>query len=79
MLDHYPQAERKLLYRVLHKHLAEHPDLMDSELLHDLQRVLQREAQEEAVDVTDHGSWDEWLGNQVVGCDVRTSRRRVIR
>ena len=75
----YPQSERKLIYRVLHAHLAEHPDLMDSEILHDLQRGLQQEAQTEGVDVADHGQWDAWLGNQPVACDVRVAKRTVIR
>ncbi len=74
----YPLSERKLIYRVLHQHLAEHPELMDSELLHDLQRGLQKEAQAEGVDVADHGAWDEWLGNRPVPCDVRVANRRVI-
>jgi hypothetical protein len=78
VLDDYPLAERKLIYRVLHRHLAEHPDLMDSRLLDDLQRLLQKEAHSEGVDVGDHGAWDEWLGNAAVGCDVRVANRRVI-
>ena len=78
MLDQYSQAERKLIYRVLHAHLAEHPDLMDSELLHDLQTQLQAEAKKEAVDATDHGAWDAWLGNVVVPCYVRMSRRKTL-
>lgn len=78
MLDQYPQAERKLIYRVLHAHLAEHPELMDSELLHDLQQQLQAEAKAEGVDGTDHGAWDAWLGNVVVPCDVRMTKRKVI-
>ncbi len=78
MLDRYPQAERKLIYRVLHSHLAEHPDLMDSELLQDLQQQLQKEARTEDVDATDHGAWDAWLGNEVVDCSLRMKKRKVI-
>jgi hypothetical protein len=74
----YPLTERKLIYRVLHAHLTEHPELMDSELLHDLQRDLQRAAQAEGVDIADHGAWDAWLGNAAVACDVRVAKRRVI-
>ena len=35
-LAQYPIDELKKLYLVLHGQLPEHPDLMDSELLHDL-------------------------------------------
>ena len=74
----YPLAEQKLIYRVLHASLIDHPELMDSEFLHDLQRSLQRQAQAEGVDVADHGAWDEWLGNTPVSCDVRMEKRRTI-
>ena len=72
----YPLAEQKLLYRVLHAWLMDHPELMDSEFLHDLQRSLQRQAQADGVDVADHGAWDAWLGNAPVACDVRVGNRR---
>ena len=75
-MDTYPLAEQKLIYRILHQHLIEHPELMDSQFLHDLQRALQRRAQAEGVDVADHGAWDEWLGNTPVACDVRVGQRR---
>jgi hypothetical protein len=71
-------AEQKLVYRVLHRHLAEHPELMDSAFLDDLQTTLQKAAAAEGVDVADHGQWDAWLGNEVVGCDVRMAKRRAI-
>jgi hypothetical protein len=74
----YPLAEQKLIYRVLHASLMEHPELMDSQFLHDLQRGLQRQAQDEGVDVADHGSWDRWLGNLPVACEVRVGKRRTI-
>lgn len=74
----YPLAERKLIYRVLHRHLGEHPELMDSRFLDDLQRDLQTAAQAEGVDIADHGQWDAWLGNAAVGCDVRVAARRLI-
>jgi hypothetical protein len=74
----YPLAEQKLVYRVLHQHLIEHSELMDTAFLLDLQRGLQRQAQAEGVDVSDHGAWDEWLGNTPVPCDVRMQHRRVI-
>ena len=75
-MSDYPLSERKLVYRVLHQHLTEHPELMDCSLLDDLQSRLQTEARAEGVDVTDHGAWDRWLGNPVVPCDIRMSRRR---
>jgi hypothetical protein len=77
-MTNYPVSEQKLIYRVLHQHLIDHPELMDSEFLHDLQRSLQRQAQADGVDVSDHGAWDEWLGNIPTPCDVRVRNRRVI-
>jgi hypothetical protein len=74
----YPLAERKLVYRILHRHLAEHPELMDGTFLDDLQRDLQTAAQAEGVDVADHGAWDAWLGNAPVACAVRVANRRLI-
>ena len=74
----YPLAERKLVYRVLHKHLTEHPELMDCTLLDDLQSGLQKASQADGVDVADHGAWDEWLGNVPVSCAVRVANRRLI-
>ncbi len=77
-MNDYPLSERKLIYRVLHAHLTEHPDLMDSHILDELQRGLQQAAQAERVDVADHGAWDAWLGNRAVGCDACVANRRVI-
>ena len=74
----YPLAERKLVYRVLHKHLTEFPALMDCTLLDDLQAGLQADARADGVDVSEHGAWDAWLGNEVVACDVRMAARRLI-
>src|SRR5437762_3655864 len=54
-MKHYPLAEQKLVYRILHRHLTEAPELMDSEFLHDLQTQLQKQALAEGVDVADHG------------------------
>ena len=75
-MTQYPLAERKLVYRVLHQHLAEHPELMDCSVLDDLQADLQKVAGAEGIDVTDHQAWDRWLGNKEVPCDVRMARRR---
>ena len=77
-MNDYPLAERKLIYRTLHRQLTQVPELMDSEFLHDLQTSLQRAAMDDGVDVSDHGAWDEWLGNTPVSCDVRVARRRVL-
>lgn len=77
-MTHYPLSERKLVYRVLHKHLTEFPELMDCRLLDDLQVELQSAARAEGVDITDHGAWDAWLGNDATSCAVRMGNRRVI-
>jgi hypothetical protein len=78
-MKHYPLAEQKLVYRVLHRHLIEAPELMDSQFLHDLQTQLQKQALAEGVDVADHGAWDAWLGNVAVSCETRVKNRRVVR
>jgi len=54
-------AELKLVFRVLHAHLTEHLELMDSEFFTDLQKRLQAEAKRDGVDVTDHAAWGAWL------------------
>lgn len=74
----HDENELKLIYCVLHRHLAEHPDLMDTHFLTELQGFLQRQAQAAGVDVAHHGDWDRWLGNESVACDARIARRRVI-
>lgn len=69
----------KLVYRVLHRHLGENLELMDSEFLDALQTALQQKAQAEGVDVGHHGAWDLWLGNEdVPTCEERVKRRRVL-
>lgn len=69
--------ELKLVYRVLHQHLAEHPELMDTDFLIELQNYLQRRAIAEKVDIADHSKWDEWIGNTgAPSCETRVSRRR---
>ena len=75
----YPLSEQKLVYRVLHRNLAENPELMDAQVLDDLQRSLQQAAQADGVDVSDHGQWDAWLGNAVVACSVRNEKRAVLK
>jgi hypothetical protein len=71
--------ELKLVYRVLHQHLADHPELMDTDFLIELQNYLQRKARAEGVDIADHGAWDRWIGNESpASCDLRNARRRSI-
>jgi hypothetical protein len=77
-MRNYPLEERKLVYRVLHSHIREHPELMDCSLMDDLQRDLQGEAQAEGVDVTDHQAWAKWLGVDAAACDVAVGRREII-
>lgn len=60
-LDTYAISELKLIYSILHSQVLEHPDLMDSDLLQDLQSFLQSRATKDSVDVSDHGQWDVWL------------------
>lgn len=77
-MEAYPLAERKLVYRLLHAQLVDHPELMEGDFLMDLQKSLQRMARAEGVDVADHGAWDEWLGNRRVSCAARVAGRVVI-
>lgn len=51
----------KLIYRVLHQHVGEHLELLDSPLFNSLQETLQQAAYAEGVDVKDHGQWHAWL------------------
>ncbi len=78
MTADYPLAERKLVYRVLHRQLTQFPELMDGDFLADLQRGLQAEAKADGIDATDHGAWDAWLGNEVVACDIRMHGRKTL-
>ncbi|GMR15874.1 MAG: hypothetical protein BMS9Abin31_0168 [Gammaproteobacteria bacterium] len=64
-LDTYPLSELKLIYSVLHSQVLEQPNLMDSDLLHDLQSFLQTQAAKNNVDVSDHGQWDSWLNEAI--------------
>lgn len=54
-------SDLKLVFRVLHAHLTEHLELMDSEFFTDLQKRLQAVATRDGVDVTDHAAWGAWL------------------
>ncbi len=73
-MTQYPLDEQKLVYRVLHKNLTAFPDLLDCTFLDELQSSLQKEAEADGVDVTDHGAWDEWLGNEATSCARRIAR-----
>ena len=77
-MDKYPIAELKLIYRVLHRQLAQHTELLDAHFFDDLQRHLQKQAIRDGVDIADHGAWDAWLGNEAVSCEARVKRRAVI-
>jgi hypothetical protein len=61
LLDQYQLTDLKLVYRVLHRHLLEEHELLDSILFHDLQTFLQRRARADGVDLADHAQWDAWL------------------
>lgn len=65
-LNDYPVAELKLIYSLLHSQIIEQPALMDSDLLQDLQRLLQSQATQEKVDVSTHAEWAAWLDGQTV-------------
>lgn len=77
-LHEYPLTELKLVYRVLHAQIAQHPDLMDAELLEDLQGWLQIAAKKDGVNATEHAEWDTWLGNTAIPCELRMQGRRRI-
>jgi hypothetical protein len=77
-VEHYALDEWKLVYRVLHSRLKDHLELLDSHFFADLQTHLQRCAAADGVDVTDHGAWDAWLGNEPVSCAVRVAGREVL-
>ncbi len=60
-LGDYPLSELKQLYAFLHSQVMEQPFLMDSELLNDLQALLQQRATQDGVDVSLHAEWAAWL------------------
>jgi hypothetical protein len=51
----------KLVYRVLHRHLGAHPELMDTHFLIELQNFLHKQAIADKVDIAVHGDWEAWL------------------
>ena len=58
--------ELKLVYRILHKNLLSHMELMDADFVDVLQTWLQYRAGEDGVDVSDHAQWDAWLNGQPI-------------
>ena len=60
-LVNYELHELKLIYRLLHTQLPQHPQLIDSELLQDLQTYLQQQAHHDGVDISHHAQWARWL------------------
>lgn len=60
-LDAYALADLKRVYLALHNQLRDNIELMDSELLQDLQRLLQEHAKKEGIDVSHHAQWATWL------------------
>jgi len=60
-LKQYADSELKLIYRILHDNLSSNPELMDSDLLTDLQTLLQQKAKQDGVDVSLHAQWSAWL------------------
>jgi hypothetical protein len=77
-MNQYSVNELKLVYRILHKNLATHIELMDADFLSDLQSLLQKKAVADGIDVGDHGAWDAWLGNNVVACQIRNENRTLL-
>lgn len=56
-------GDLKLVYRILHRNLTQHPDIMESDFLIDLQDFLHRQARADGVDTSIHGDWDNWLAS----------------
>jgi hypothetical protein len=74
--DSFETSDLKLIYRVLHAHVMEHAELMDSSFLLALQSHLQALARQSGVDLGDHRQWDAWLGQAHTPCDERMKGRR---
>lgn len=62
-LSDYALEDLKRIYQYLHAELPTNPQLMDSELLHDLQTFLQQQAQKQGIDVSLHAQWASWLND----------------
>ena len=75
----YRMSDLKQIYRVLHRHLLQHTDLMDSEILDDLQAYLQGCATLAGVDISDHDAWDRWLRDEMPPIPAALPRRPHLR
>ena len=64
-LNEYPISELKLIYSLLHAQIVVQPALMDSDLLHDLQSLLQQQAKQDGIDVSAHIEWAAWLNSPI--------------
>lgn len=72
--------ELKLVFRILHRHLGQHPELLDSHFLTELQGFLHQRAIQDGVDIADHSAWDRWLGNDTAAsCEQRAAGRHQIK
>lgn len=70
--------ELKLVYRVLHRNLMSHTDLMDAEFMEALQRWLQYRAGQDGVNLAIHAEWDAWLDGQAPASAPAAGNPRVI-
>jgi hypothetical protein len=75
----YRVSDLKQIYRVLHQHLLQNTDLMDSEIFEDLHAYLQGIARVSGVDVSDHSAWDRWLKEEPVQAPPPPVRRPHLR
>jgi hypothetical protein len=53
----------KVIYKVLTRHLGEHPELSDNSFFESLRRLLEAQARVEGVDVEDASEWEAWLAD----------------
>ncbi|MFH1262893.1 MAG: hypothetical protein V1495_05565 [Pseudomonadota bacterium] len=60
----YQITDLKRIYRVLHEHLLNHLDLMESEFFEDLQAYLHSIARISGIDISDHAAWERWLRDE---------------
>jgi hypothetical protein len=61
----YRISDLKRIYRVLHQHILEQTDLMDSEIFEDLQAYLQGAATLSGIDISHHDAWEAWLKDEI--------------
>ncbi len=64
-LKDYSTEELKLIYNLLYTQLLDHPKLIDSVLLQDIQHYLLHQAMQEGVDISQHTYWANWLTQTV--------------